>query len=520
MRPIEFFDNGHDLNPDAVCFVQDETGEVFTYRDVRELTLRTANGLLASGFVHEARGAILSVNDAVAFTCALAFFRAGLAWVPLNPRNALEENIHAMVDFDCEVLFYHSMFEPMVQQIREAAPGIRLYVCVDKTGSGAPAFSDWVREYPADEVLVEDDPDGLQVIQPTGGTTGRSKGVRHSNRALSAMIMVQLAVTSFDDLPPVYLSAAPMTHAGGYICFPILARGGQIIVQRQISPQSFLAAISKYTVSILFLPPTVIYALLSDPDVRSHDYSSLRHFLYGAAPMSPDKLIEAMEVFGPVMTQMFGQSECLFPVTYLSPADHAAAVKSNELGPLSSCGKPAPFCRLAIMDDEGNLLGVNEVGEIVVRTPMAMGGYHKNPELTAEVKAHGWLHTGDVGYRDEKSFYYIVDRKKDMIISGGFNVFSAEVEKAVMAHPAVQDCAVVGVPHEKWGEEVKAVVELRPDQSVTEDEIVAMCKEAIGSVKAPKTVDIVDELPRSATGKVLKREVRDPYWFSQGRQVN
>ena len=187
---------------------------------------------------------------------------------------------------------------------------------------------------------------------------------------------------------------------------------------------------------------------------------------------------------------------------------------------MPSCGKPAPYSRLAIMDDGGKLLPTGEVGEIVVQSPMVMQGYHKNPELTAEVSAHGWHRTGDVDYRDEENFHYIVDRKKDMIITGGFNVFSVEVEKAVMAHRSVQDYTVIGVPHEKWGEEVKAVVELRKGQAATEDEIIAICKEAIGSIKAPKSVDIIDQLPRSANGKVLKREVRKQYWARTERQVH
>ena len=520
MRPIDYFDNGHDQDPDAVCLVQDDTGREYSYAEVRELTLRTGNGLLSAGFERGARGAVLSINDPIAFTCALSFLRAGLAWVPINPGNALEENIHALQDFDCQVLFYHSVFEPTIPAIKEQVPDIKLYVCIDGPGADAPAFDDWVQGFAADEIEIEDDQDDLATLQPTGGTTGRSKGARHTNRSISALIMAHLAVTSCDDQPPVYLAAAPMTHAGGYICFTILARGGTVIVQAKIEPGPFLAAIPKYGVTTLFLPPTVIYMFLSLPNIREVDFSSLRHFIYGAAPMSPDKLIEAMEVFGPVMTQMFGQSECAFPITYLSPADHAKAVASNNLKPLSSCGKIAPIARVAIMDDDGNRLPAGEIGEIVVHTPMVMQGYHKNPELTAEVSAHGWHHTGDIGYLDENNFLYIVDRKKDMIITGGFNVFSTEVEKAVMAHPAIQDCAVIGVPDDKWGEAVKAVVELRDGNTATEAEIIALCKDAIGSVKAPKSVEFTAELPRSSNGKVLKRAVREQFWADAERQVH
>ena len=520
MRPIDFFDNGCDLNPEAVCFVQDDTERNYSYAEIREITVRVANGLIKSGFKKGMRGAVLSINDPIAFTCALSFLRAGLAWVPINPNNALEENIFIMDEFGCEVLFYHSIFEKYIPAIKKQVAGIRLFVCIDKISEHSPFFSDWVQEYPCDEVSVEDNPDDLMAIMPTGGTTGLPKGVRHTNRSMSAMIMSHLAVTFYDEIPPVYLAAAPMTHAGGYICFPILARGGKIVVPSKIDPDPFLAAIPKHRVTSLFLPPTVIYVFLNMPTIKKIDFSSLKYFIYGAAPMSPDKLKEAMDIFGPVMMQMFGQTECCFPITYLPPEDHVKAIESGDHTILASCGRAAPYSHLAIIDEEGKLLNIKEVGEIVVRTPMVMSGYHKNPELSAEISAYGWHHTGDVGYRDKNGYFYIVDRKKDMIISGGFNIFSTEVERAVMSNPAVKDCAVIGIPHEKWGEAVKAVVELREGCSVTEEELIRLCKEIVGSVKTPKSVDFVDELPRSANGKVLKKNIRAKFWPDTGRKVN
>ena len=520
MRPIDFFDAGYDMAPDAVCLIDDEAGRELSYAEVRELTLKAGNGIRAAGLAPGARAAVLSINDPIAFVAALSFFRAGLVWVPIHPGNGLEDNIHALGDFGCEVLFYHGGFEAQVAEICRALPAIRLVVRIDGPGADAPAFDDWVRDFPADEIDAPDEPGLLVSVQPTGGTTGRSKGSRHTYRGFEAFILTNLAVTSYGDEPPVYLAAAPMTHAGGYICFTILARSGRIVVQPRVDPERFLAAIPKYRVSALFLPPTVIYLLLARPDVREVDYSSLRHFIYGAAPMSSEKLLEAIEVFGPVMTQVFGQTECLFPVTYMSPADHARAVATNNRKPLASCGRPAPSCRLAIMDEAGMLLAVGETGEIVVQTPMMMAGYHNDPALTAETVVDGWLHTGDIGYRDADNFYYIVDRKKDMIITGGFNVFSAEVEQAIMTHPAVQECVVVGIPHPKWGEEVKAVAVLRPGADAGQDEIIDLAKEAVGSIKAPKSVDFVDALPRSNTGKILKRIVREKYWSDTDRQVN
>jgi acyl-CoA synthetase (AMP-forming)/AMP-acid ligase II len=519
MQVIDYFDRGHDLNPQAICFVQDDTGLEYTYAQIRELTLKIGNGLVQEGFKKEARGAVLSINHPVSFTCALSLMRAGLAWVPIHPGNAIEDNIYAMKLFETEVLFYHSIFEKAVPAICKNVPSIKKVICVDKEGADAQSLDEWIKQYPADEIDNPFEPNALVAIQPTGGTTGVPKGARHTNQSLGGLIMTHMTVTFYDDQPPVYLAAAPMTHAGGYICLSILARGGKVIVQPKVDLIPFLDAIPKYKVTTLFLPPTVIYAMVGLPTIQDYDFSSLKYFIYGASPMAPAKLKEAYKVFGGNMIQMFGQTECLFPITYLSPQDHKKAIETGNDKILSSCGKQAPMAKLAIMDVTGNILPDGETGEIVVRTPMIMQGYHKNPELTKDTFAYGWHHTGDIGYRDAEGYFYIVDRSKDMIISGGFNVFSAEVEKAVLAHPDVNECAVIGIPDEKWGEAVKAVVEVRPGSSVTEEEIIAKCKELVGSVKAPKSVDFIDTIPRSSVGKVLKRVLRKPYWEDKNRNI-
>lgn len=520
MNVIDYFDRGHDLNPNAICFVKDDTGETYTYEQIRGLTLKIGNGLINEGFKKQARGAVLSINHPLSFTCALSLMRAGLTWVPIHPGNAVEDNIYAMKLFDTEVLFYHSIFEKDVPAILENVPSIKKVICVDKTGDNAPSLEEWVQKYPIDEIDIPYDPNALAAIQPTGGTTGFPKGARHTNLSVGSMIACHLTVTLYDDhQAPVYLAAAPMTHAGGYVCLSILARGGKLIVQPKVDVISFLEAIPKYKVTTLFLPPTVIYAMLGLPTVNDYDFSSLKYFMYGASPMAPEKLKDACRVFGEVMLQVFGQTECFFPVTYLSPQDHKKAIETGNEKVLSSCGKQAPMAKLAIMDGNGTLLPVGAKGEIVVRTPMTMQGYHKNPELTKETFAYGWHHTGDVGYCDEDGYFYIIDRAKDMIISGGFNVFSAEVEKAVLAHPSVAECGVIGVPDEKWGEAVKAIVELNPGSTATEEEIIAKCKELVGSIKTPKSIDFVETIPRSSVGKVLKRVLRESYWESKERNI-
>jgi acyl-CoA synthetase (AMP-forming)/AMP-acid ligase II len=238
-----------------------------------------------------------------------------------------------------------------------------------------------------------------------------------------------------------------------------------------------------------------------------------------ASPIAPAKLKEAMEVFGPVICQSFGQAEAPMFITFLSTHDLLTSPPENWPGLWASCGRATLGQRVEIMADNGRILPNGERGEIVVRGDLVFPGYFQNPTATAEVSEHGWHHTGDIGYKDKAGFIYIVDRKKDMIVTGGFNVFSAEVEQVISGHPDVEDCAVVAVPDAKWGEAVKAVVQLKLGRSLDQAELIALVRSTLGSVHAPKTVDFVDQLPRSSNGKVLKRDVRQAYWIGSDRQV-
>ena len=248
--------------------------------------------------------------------------------------------------------------------------------------------------------------------------------------------------------------------------------------------------------------------LLGHPDLPAADLSALQCLWYGAAPMSATRLAEAITTLGPVLGQLFGQTEAPMMISTLAPKDHLRTDGSIATERLSSAGRPAPLVQVAIMDDDGRLLGPGQRGEIVVRGSLVMAGYYKDPEATAEAFRFGWHHTGDIGYLDEQSYLFIVDRAKDMIITGGFNVYSAEVEQALLAHPAIQDCAVVGLPDGKWGERVTAVVQPHPGRTVTAAEVRAFVKDRLGSVKAPKQVEVWPDLPRSKVGKVLKTDIK------------
>jgi acyl-CoA synthetase (AMP-forming)/AMP-acid ligase II len=326
----------------------------------------------------------------------------------------------------------------------------------------------------------------------------------HSIETMSALTLMSYPFTP----RPRYLALAPLTHAAGVLCFPVMALGGEIVIMSHPDLTEFLALAQRHQITHTFLPPTLIYMLLDHHDLPGTDLTAMQCLWYGAAPMSASRLEEALAKIGPVLGQLFGQSEAPMMISTLAPADHFHPDGSLARERLSSAGRPTPLTLVAIMDDEGKLLAPGERGEIVVRGPLVMAGYYKNPAASEEAARYGWHHTGDIGYLDDDNYLFIVDRAKDMIITGGFNVYSAEVEQVLLAHPAIQDCAVIGLPDEKWGERVTAVIQLRAGQNASQDEVRAFVKARIGSVKAPKQVEVWPDLPRSKVGKVLKPDIK------------
>lgn len=524
MAVIDFFDRGFRIDPDGDYLLCGD--QRYTYRQAHEITCRIANGLIAAGCAKEAKAAVWATNDPLAWLCTLAIWRAGLAWVPINYRNASEENGYILAAFDCEVLFFQAAFAEQIAALKAALPKVRHYICIDGEAPGAIAMQPWMAAQATSVPQVTTAMEDVCALMPTGGTTGRPKGVMNTHRSISTMVANWLSVMSYpvnqhsEMQRPVNLAAAPLTHTAGLFSLMAAARGGTLVIIPRPEPALLLDAIERHRITELFLPPTVIYMLLDLPGIEKRDFSSLRYFLYGAAPMSVEKLKRALRTFGPVMIQGFGQSEAPAGVACLEPAEHFRNGGFAPDSTLASCGRPFALTQVSIQNDRNEILPDGEVGEICVRGDILMKGYYKDPERTAETVVNGWLHMGDVGFIDPNGYLHITDRKKDMIISGGFNVFSAEVEGVLNSHLAVQDCAVIGVPDEKWGEAVKAVVELNPGMSATAEELIALCKEKLGSVKAPKTVDFVAKLPRSPVGKVLKRSVREPFWAGKERQIN
>src|SRR5450756_2471374 len=346
---------------------------------------------------------------------------------PVNPRSEAAENRDLLDLFDCTCLIFQAAFAPLIAKILPDLPKLTTLVCLDGDPA-APAtslpFERWLDGVAGEPWQAEPDADDIVMVVGTGGTTGRPKGV---------------------------IMAAPD-----------LAR--------------FLALIEQHQITHTFLPPTLIYMLLDHPALSAADLASLQCLWYGAAPMSVSRLHEALRRIGPVMGQLFGQTEAPMMISAMAPADHFNADGTIAGERLSSAGRPTPLTRVGIMDDDGTLLRPGQRGEIVVRGPLVMAGYYKDPAASAEASRHGWHHTADIGYLNEENYLFIVDRAKDMIITGGFNVYSAEVEQVLMTHPAVQDCAVIGLPDEKWGERVVAVVQPRLGETVTEGDVRAFVK--------------------------------------------
>ena len=522
MRAIDYFDKGAEAFPDRVAIIDRATE--YSYRQAQEASHKIARALWAGGLVGEEPAAILSVNDARILLCMLGIMRSGGVWVPMNPRNALDANVQFLNYSGTSWLFYHSSFREQVHEIRAKVPGLKHYICIDKELDRDCSLDLFMTQGIGTQQVEWGDARGnidrLVGLVPTGGTTGPAKGVMVTGLSWGTMIETANICLRNDDIPPVCLSTAPLSHAAGVVAFAMFPLGATNVVMPGFDALGVLENIPRHRVTHIFLPPTALYSMLAHPRVRDVDYSSLRRLLLAAAPVSPDKMKQAVEIFGPCVCQSYGQTEAPMYMTYLDTKTVAAAAAGDHPERLRSCGKPTPAVRLAVMDDEGQLLPPFKPGEIVARGALLSAGYYNLPEATAESRTFAWHHTGDVGYRDDDGFFYIVDRKKDMIITGGFNVYCGEVEACLMELPEVSECAVIGVPDEKWGEAVKAIVVFRNGESLKEEAIIAHCKARLGGVKSPKSVEFWQEIPKTPAAKTDKKTIRKPYWMGVDREVH
>lgn len=513
MRVIDYFDKGVALEPGRPLAVGEDL--TLTFQQGQDLSWGIARGLYAQGFQLGDGVAVLAPNDPRTFAMMLGLWRAGGAWIPLNAGNPPVASAEYVRYTKPRWLFFHSSYAEQADALQRAAPGLRRAVCIDDldafisagTGTDIP---DWSDPFGA--------PDAVMALMPTGGTTGAAKGVVVRNRHFTAMTELALANWPRAD-DPVNLMVTPITHAAGLTALVLASIGSTTFVHNGFEPHAVLEAIEAHRVSHLFLPPTAYYALLDSAASGNYDTSSLRMLLLAASPVSPQKLARGVEAFGPCLCQCYGQVEAPMMISYLDPHTVTRAVAGEHPERLASAGRATLSTLVATMDEDGRLLEVGERGEIVVRGGLVVSEYHDMPEATAQVRQHGWHHTGDVGYLDGDGFLYIVDRKKDMVVTGGVNVFTAEVEAAILARQDVLECAVIGVPDDKWGEMVTAVVVPARGREPSEGAVIDSVRGALGSVAAPKRVHFTDALPKTPAGKIDKKAIRARWWAGRDRQV-
>jgi long-chain acyl-CoA synthetase len=475
------------------------------------------------------RVAFLDRNGLAYFDVLFGGALIGAVNVAVNWRLAPEEMAAVIADSTARILILHTDYLPAFSQMGSDLPAVRRVVIIGDADEGGTAgchdaraitFDRWIDGCPATDPGHVGRPEDVSVQFYTSGTTGLPKGVMLTNANLATAIS-EAADTFTIDEETVSLVAMPLFHIGGSgwaMCS--LSRGGRAVILREMDPQQLLALIAGERITEMFVVPAVLMALLATPSLAATDLSSLRHVYYGASPISEDVVVRCMAAFGCGFNQVYGMTETTGAITVLRAGDHDP--DGPRRGLLRSAGRPHPGVELRIVDPESGVdAAVGEVGELWTRSAYNMAGYWGKPDETAAtLLPDGWLRTGDAGYFDPEGYVYLHDRIKDMIVTGGENVYPAEVENVVLSHPAVADAAVIGVPDDKWGETVKAIVVLVPGASLDEAGIIAHCREHLAHYKCPTSVDGTDALPRNPSGKILKRELRAPYWVDRTRRIN
>ncbi|MCH7960191.1 MAG: AMP-binding protein [Candidatus Hydrogenedentes bacterium] len=489
-----------------------------THAELWDRVDRLSQGLLGLGV---SKGDVVLAwlpNAHEAIESELACLQIGIIWVTLNTQMIWNEVRNVITDTDPKIMI---VGPDQYDQIDIADP------------RNPPSFEDTLKIVTGDldsilsyESLISANPAKRPVVDVvesdiarlryTSGTTGAMKAAVLSHQAYLASLQNHQNELHAMDPSDRVLHVAPLTHASGSYLYPVLAAGGANVIARRFDAEEILETIERERITTMFVVPTILQRLSASPRFRTRDLSSLRTVAYGGAPMSVEKLTPAIEGLGTALLQIYGLTEALHPVTTLKREEHWVGNPN-----LDSIGTPTAINQVKLVDKSGAEIHDERVGELHVRGANVMDGYWNAPEATDEVLKDGWLATGDLGYRDQNGYFRIVDRKKDVIISGGFNVYTAEVESVLNDHPAVTEAAVIGIPHDEWGESVHAIVVCTPGSKLTPDDLVAHCRSRLSKFKVPKNVSFHDgPLPKSGAGKILKQELRRPFWEDQKRQVH
>jgi len=492
-----------------------------TYAQFNTRTNKLANAFTKLGIRKGDNVAVVTYNCPETLESLFACFKAGIGSCPINFRLHPKEFGFIIDHCEAKAVIISEEFNESIVEVRDMMPNVN-YIITTNGASGELLDYEKLLAKETDEFVdVDVEPDHLAWLFYTSGTTGQPKGAMLTHRNLVAMSMnfyADMCAIGPDD---AILHAAPLSHGSGLYAIPNIGKAAAnvILASKSFDPELVFKTIEEYRITNMFAAPTMVKIMIDSPAVDKYDHSSMKCLNYGGAPMYVEDMKKATQKLGPCLVQLFGQGESPMTITYLPIRDHVLEGTELQMQRLSSAGIQRTDVEVKIFDDNDNELPFGEQGEIVCRSDISMKGYWKNPEGTAETLCNGWLHTGDLGYMDKNGYLFIMDRSKDMIISGGENIYPREIEEVLIKHPTVREAAVIGVPDPRWGEAIKAVVSLEPGDSVTEADLITFCTENIARYKRPKSIDIVDDLPKSNYGKILKRKLRDPYWKGKGSKV-
>jgi long-chain acyl-CoA synthetase len=492
-----------------------------TARELLDRSFRFSNALLDLGLEKGDRVAVLLANSHQGVESFCGLMSAGLVRVPMNARNSAREHLYILDNSEAKAVLVGEEYLDLIQPVLPEASLVKWKIGV----TGSPPASLLSYEALIAKASPQEPDIGLKDVDVhrlsyTSGTTGRPKGVVQDNRAaMMSLYNVLIDGLNIQEGDVVALTS-PITHASGSMILPHFIRGAKVVVLPGFDAKTLLQTIEKERVSTLYLVPTTIVMLLNEPDLKKYDLGSLKTIRYGASPIAPEVLKKAIAAFGNVFIQGYGLTEGSMPLTLLTKEDHIMDGSEKKRRRLASVGREVTVAKVRIIGEDGQVLPPGEIGEIVAQSDQVMKEYWKNPEATADTLRGGWLHTRDMGYMDEDGYIFLVDRKDDMIVSGGFNVYPKEVEDVLYMYPAVLEAAVFGVPHEKWGETVKAAVSLKKGMKATEEEIIEFCKKHLAGYKKPTSVDFIEELPKNQNGKIMRKDLKEPYWKGKERKIN
>ncbi len=505
------------LYPNKIGFICGD--QRVTFSELNSRANRLCSAMSRRGIHKGDRVAILSKNSIPYWEVYGLAEKAGIILVPLNWRLAAREIKHLLEDSGARAIFLSREYAAMIESLRPDLPGIEQFICIE---GGVPTMEDYealLTEGSPSEPQVEIKGEDICYIIYSSGTTGLPKGITLTHRgqvenAKAQMLELRSGVND------IYLAVVPLFHSGGKgVTLSYWYRGCTVVVAREFESRQILETIARERVTAIFAVPAMVAFMLNLPDFDQYDVTSLKTLFYAGSPMPLDLVKRAMQSFGPILCQGYGLAESGPLATYLSKEDHVLQGTEKETRRLNSCGKPSPGAEVRVVDTQGQDVQPGEIGEIIIRSNRLMLGYWNQPAKTAETLRDGWLYTGDMATVDDEGYIYIVDRKNDLIISGGENIYPREVEEVLYSHPAVLEAAVIGVPDDNWGEVIKAFVTLRAETSATEEELIEYCKQHIASYKKPRSVEFLPELPKNPSGKILRTVLRQKYWEGRQRMV-